>query len=117
MPYSFECLEPVSSISPYIFWTTGAPMGYEYAFNAQSVFTIISTYIQATNDTTLLGEVLAGGYTVDEVREPIIQLVLLVEMCADKKVPFSFSCLFSLCPISNVAIRGSSSGLYSSSSQ
>ncbi|TFJ82181.1 hypothetical protein NSK_006510 [Nannochloropsis salina CCMP1776] len=34
---------------------TGEPLGYEYAFNAHSVFTVIATYVRVTNDTALLG--------------------------------------------------------------
>ncbi len=39
---------------------TGGPIGYEYAFNSYSIFTIITTYVRATNDTALMAEKVAG---------------------------------------------------------
>ena len=49
----------------------GEPIGYEYAFNAHSVFTIVATYLRATNDTALLAEVVAGGDTIDQRLEGV----------------------------------------------
>jgi len=40
---------------------TGQPIGYEYAFNSYSIFTIISTYVRVTNDTAFLNLRVGGG--------------------------------------------------------
>ena len=49
----------------------GAPIGYEYAFNAHSVFTIVATYMRATNDTALLAEVVDEDTTLEQRLEAV----------------------------------------------
>eukprot|EP00952_Eustigmatos_sp_NYUAD-ZCMA_P009967 41079-Eustigmatos_ZCMA.PRE.1 len=50
---------------------TGKPLGYDYSFNALSLFTIISSYIRTTNDTQLLDQCVDAtrGRTVGDVME------------------------------------------------
>ncbi|GAB5033951.1 Hypothetical protein NocV09_01600660 [Nannochloropsis oceanica] len=56
---------------------TGRPLGYEYAFNSYSIFTIVSTYVRVTNDTAFLDLRVGGeggregGATVGERLEEV----------------------------------------------
>jgi hypothetical protein len=49
---------------------TGAPLGYDYSFNAHSLFTLVSAYMRVTNDSKILSERVGNG-TVDDMLDTL----------------------------------------------